>query len=577
MPASRSFLRWWESGRLGDVEQRDELADADLARVLAQHVDELQPDRVAERLGDLGHALGLLALDVGVDDRLAARLARPGASASERAPDRRPSIYIYRLKLMIVNGYDAADADGPVHCRSLAAPRAEGLAAFALVFAGCGAIVADDAVRRRARDASAIGLVFGLVIMVMVYATGHLSGAHINPAVTVAFTLTRHFPRRDAARLRRPRSSPAPPPARSLLLAVWTDQPASLGATVPSVGVGSAFVYEVVLTAFLMFVIMAVATDTRAVGAAAAIAIGGTVGLDALFGGPVTGAIDEPGALASAPRWRRRVDRLLGLRRRPGPRRGGRRVRLPARPWRAECIGSERDRDPPPRPADALPPLGGRAVEPVRHRPRADAEQWRGWAARTARSSTGRSSSLMVAEERITTQFSGLVGAYGREEEATFLATQQVDEARHMQFYARFQDEVVADPGDDRRARRARPRAALAGLRDDLRRGARAGPRAARARARRTGGEGRVRNDLPPGHRGDARPDRVQVHHPLPREREGCSRASSRATARSTTTRQRHIGYGVWFLREAVARASRSWRTTCAPRCASCCPPSPTR
>jgi ribonucleoside-diphosphate reductase beta chain len=56
-------------------------------------------------------------------------------------------------------------------------------------------------------------------------------------------------------------------------------------------------------------------------------------------------------------------------------------------------------------------------------------------------------SSLMVAEERITTKFSGLVGAYGTEEEATFLSTQQVDEARHMQFYARFQDEVIAAPG----------------------------------------------------------------------------------------------------------------------------------
>jgi len=54
--------------------------------------------------------------------------------------------------------------------------------------------------------------------------------------------------------------------------------------------------------------------------------------------------------------------------------------------------------------------------------------------------------SLMVAEERITTKFSGLVGAYGSEEEATFLATQQVDEARHMQFYARFQDEVISEP-----------------------------------------------------------------------------------------------------------------------------------
>jgi ribonucleoside-diphosphate reductase beta chain len=75
-----------------------------------------------------------------------------------------------------------------------------------------------------------------------------------------------------------------------------------------------------------------------------------------------------------------------------------------------------------------------------------DREQWR------ALGGGGRElifyvlSSLMVAEERITTKFSGLVGAHGSEEEATFLATQQVDEARHMQFYARFQDEVVAEP-----------------------------------------------------------------------------------------------------------------------------------
>ena len=78
------------------------------------------------------------------------------------------------------------------------------------------------------------------------------------------------------------------------MLAVWPSEPASLGATVPSVGAGSALVYEAVLTAFLMFVIMAVATDTRAVGAGAAIAIGGTVGLDALFGGAITGASMNP-------------------------------------------------------------------------------------------------------------------------------------------------------------------------------------------------------------------------------------------------------------------------------------------
>jgi glycerol uptake facilitator-like aquaporin len=79
-----------------------------------------------------------------------------------------------------------------------------------------------------------------------------------------------------------------------VLLAAWPDSPADLGATVPSVGNGAALLYEVVLTAILMFVITAVATDTRAVGAGAAIAIGGAVGLDALFGGPITGASMNP-------------------------------------------------------------------------------------------------------------------------------------------------------------------------------------------------------------------------------------------------------------------------------------------
>jgi aquaporin NIP len=182
---------------------------------------------------------------------------------------------------------------------------AEGVAAFALVFAGCGAIVAD------ARYDGALGtvgvaLVFGLVIMGMVYATGHLSGAHINPAVTLAFTLTRHFPPREAGAYIGAQLAGAAT-AALLLLAVWPDQPAALGATVPSVGAGSALVYEVVLTAILMFVITAVATDTRAVGSGAAIAIGGAVGLDALFGGPVTGASMNParsfGPALAASEW----------------------------------------------------------------------------------------------------------------------------------------------------------------------------------------------------------------------------------------------------------------------------------
>jgi aquaporin NIP len=169
---------------------------------------------------------------------------------------------------------------------------AEGLAAFALVFAGCGAIV-TDATQGGVLGATGVAAVFGLVVMAMVYATGHLSGAHINPAVTVAFTLTRHFPPRDAVAYIAAQLAGATAGAL-LLLAVWSARPSALGATVPRIDTGPALLYEIVLTAVLMFVIVAVATDARAAGAAAAIAIGGTVALDALLGGPLTGASMNP-------------------------------------------------------------------------------------------------------------------------------------------------------------------------------------------------------------------------------------------------------------------------------------------
>lgn len=169
---------------------------------------------------------------------------------------------------------------------------AEGFGAFALVFAGCGAIV-TEAEHPGALGAVGIALVFGLIVMAMIYATGHLSGAHLNPAVTLAFVVTRHFPRSEALAYLAAQIAGALG-AAGLLAVIWPSHPAHLGATLPTVGAGSAFAYETVLTAFLMFVIMAVATDTRAVGAGAAIAIGGTIGLDALFGGPITGASMNP-------------------------------------------------------------------------------------------------------------------------------------------------------------------------------------------------------------------------------------------------------------------------------------------
>jgi MIP family channel proteins len=168
----------------------------------------------------------------------------------------------------------------------------EGIGTFALVVAGCGAVIANTT-RQDALGTVGVSLVFGLIIMVMIYAGGHLSGAHYNPAVTVAFTVARHFPVREAVAYIAAQLAGATAGAL-VLLAAWTDKPAHLGTTVPSVASGTALLYEIVLTALLMFVITAVATDTRAVGAAAAIAIGGTVGLDALFGGPITGASMNP-------------------------------------------------------------------------------------------------------------------------------------------------------------------------------------------------------------------------------------------------------------------------------------------
>jgi aquaporin NIP len=167
---------------------------------------------------------------------------------------------------------------------------AELLGTFALVFAGCGAIMVDA--ETGALGHVGVAITFGLVIMVMVYAVGHVSGAHFNPAVTFAFTLSRHFPRQRALAYWGAQLTGAL--AAAALLRISLGDLADVGATQPSGSQAQSFVWELVLTFFLMFVIMAVATDTRAVGEAAAIAVGGTVGLDALFGGPVSGASMNP-------------------------------------------------------------------------------------------------------------------------------------------------------------------------------------------------------------------------------------------------------------------------------------------
>lgn len=168
---------------------------------------------------------------------------------------------------------------------------AEAVGTFGLVFAGTGAVVVN-AETGGVIGHLGIGLTFGLIVMTMIYAIGHISGAHINPAVTIAFWATRHFPA-SLVPLYLISQFVGAVLASLTLLAMFGDT-VSLGATVPREGALQSFTLEIVLTFFLMFVIMAVATDVRAVGQAAAIAIGGTVGLEALFAGPISGASMNP-------------------------------------------------------------------------------------------------------------------------------------------------------------------------------------------------------------------------------------------------------------------------------------------
>jgi len=167
---------------------------------------------------------------------------------------------------------------------------AEAAGTFALVFAGCGAIMVDA--KTGTLGHVGVAITFGLVIMAMIYAVGHISGAHLNPAVTLAFALGRHFPWTSLFGYWAAQVLGAL--AAATILRGSLGNIAHVGATLPAGSQRQSFLWELVLTFFLMFVIMAVATDTRAVGEAAAIAIGGTVGLDAMFGGPISGASMNP-------------------------------------------------------------------------------------------------------------------------------------------------------------------------------------------------------------------------------------------------------------------------------------------
>lgn len=167
---------------------------------------------------------------------------------------------------------------------------AEFIGTFALVTAGCGAIMVNA--QTGALTHVGIALTFGLIITVMIAATGHISGAHFNPAVTIAFAVTRHFPWREVVYYVVAQLLAAVLGALTLRLLIG--DLAALGTTIPSGSLGQSFGLEILLSAVLMFVIISVATDTKAVGTPAALAIGFTVALDALWGGPISGASMNP-------------------------------------------------------------------------------------------------------------------------------------------------------------------------------------------------------------------------------------------------------------------------------------------
>lgn len=167
---------------------------------------------------------------------------------------------------------------------------AEALGTFALVFFGCGAIMVDA--EGGGLGQVGVSLAFGLVVAAMVFALGGISGAHINPAVTLALAARRRFPWPSVPGYWGAQVAGAV--AAAIVLRASLGEVAALGATTPSGSDAQSFAWEVLLTAALLVVIVAVVTEPRTSIGAAALAIGGTIALASLVGGPVSGASLNP-------------------------------------------------------------------------------------------------------------------------------------------------------------------------------------------------------------------------------------------------------------------------------------------
>ncbi|MEM6333735.1 MAG: aquaporin [Planctomycetota bacterium] len=172
---------------------------------------------------------------------------------------------------------------------------AEFIGTFALVFAGCGAMVAND-ITGGAVGHAAVGLTWGLIVMAIIYAVGDISGAHLNPAVTTAFWVAKRIPGRAAALYAVTQFAAAIVAAVALAVIFPVAQGSDLGSTIPHPGINFAqlFLLELLLTFGLMTVILGVSTGAKEKGITAAIAVGATVGLMALFAGPICRASMNP-------------------------------------------------------------------------------------------------------------------------------------------------------------------------------------------------------------------------------------------------------------------------------------------
>ncbi len=162
---------------------------------------------------------------------------------------------------------------------------------FAMVFCGTGAIVIND-VSGGAITHAGIAITFGLIVAAMIFALGDVSGAHMNPAVTIAFALSRRFPGKQVLPYLIIQFLGAL--TASVTLAALFPEHTTLGNTLPSGSMLQSFVMEFILTAILVMVIFNVSTGSKEKGMTAAIAIGGTVGLEAMFAGPICGASMNP-------------------------------------------------------------------------------------------------------------------------------------------------------------------------------------------------------------------------------------------------------------------------------------------